>query len=50
MIAALGGTPSRYIWSEAETALPMIQNNVLLGVEQYMDQVNRKFEVTGGRD
>ena len=49
MIAALGGTPSRYIWSEAETALPMIQNNVLLGVEQYMSEVNRKFEVTGGR-
>ena len=50
MIAALGKSPSRYIWAEAETALPMIQNNVLLGVEQYMSQVNRKFEVTGGRN
>jgi hypothetical protein len=47
MIAALGKSPSRYIWAEAETALPMIQNNVLLGVEQYMSQVNRKFEVIG---
>jgi hypothetical protein len=45
MIAALGKSPSRYIWAEAENALPMIQNNVLLGVEQYMSNVNRKFEV-----
>ena len=49
MIAALGKTPSRYIWAEAETALPMIQNNVLLGVEQYMSQVNRNLEVIGGK-
>lgn len=49
MIAALGKSPSRYIWAEAETALPMIQNNVLLGVEQYMSQVNRNLEVIGGK-
>lgn len=48
MIAALGKSPSRYIWPEAEGALPMIQNNVLYGVEQYMNQVNRNLEVIGG--
>lgn len=50
MIKALGGSPSRYIWAEAETALPMIQNNVLLGVEQYMKDVNRNLQVIEGRN
>ncbi len=49
MIQALGKSPSRYIWAEADTALPMIQNNVLLGVEQYMNEVNRNLEVIGGK-
>jgi hypothetical protein len=48
MIAALGGSPSRYIWSEAEGALPMIQASVLAGVEQYMAGVNRNLQITRG--
>ena len=46
MIAALGGRPSRYIWAEAEGALPMIQTSVLNGVEQYMAGVNRNLQIT----
>jgi len=48
MIAALGGSPSRYIWSEAEGALPMIQASVLSGVEEYMAGVNRNLQITRG--
>lgn len=48
MITALGGNPSRYIWSEAEGALPMIQASVLNGVEEYMAGVNRKLQITRG--
>jgi hypothetical protein len=43
MIAALGGKPSRYIWSEAEGQLPLIQASVLAGVQEYMDQVNKNI-------
>jgi hypothetical protein len=43
MIAALGGRPSRYIWSEAEGQLPLIQQSVLAGVEEYMNGVNRNL-------
>jgi len=43
MISALGGRPSRYIWSEAEGQLPMIQQSVLSGVQEYMDKVNRNI-------
>jgi hypothetical protein len=43
MIAALGGRPSRYIWAEAEGQLPMIQDSVLSGVQEYMDKVNRNL-------
>jgi len=43
MISALGRRPSRYIWSEAEGQLPMIQQSVLSGVQEYMDQVNRNI-------
>jgi hypothetical protein len=46
MIQALGGKPSRYIWSEAEGALPLIQSSVLNGVEQYMATVNRNLQIT----
>jgi len=46
MIKALGGNPSRYIWSEAEGALPLIQSSVLNGVEQYMAKVNRNLQIT----
>ena len=46
MITALGRKPSRYIWSEAEGQLPMIQASVLNGVEQYMATVNRKLQIT----
>ena len=46
MIKALGGSPSRYIWSEAEGALPLIQSSVLNGVEQYMATVNRNLTIT----
>ena len=46
MTAALKGTPSRYIWSEAEGQLPFIQASVLAGVEEYMTGVNRKLQVT----
>jgi hypothetical protein len=46
MIAALGGSPSRYIWSEAEGQLPFIQASVLSGVEQYMAGVNRNLQIT----
>ena len=46
MIAALGGRPSRYIWSEAEGQLPLIQASVLAGVEEYMTSVNRKLQIT----
>lgn len=49
MIAALGKSPSRYIWPEAQGALPMIQQNVLYGVEEYMNQVNRNLQVIEGR-
>lgn len=49
MIAALGKSPSRYIWPEAEGALPMIQQGVLYGVQEYMDRVNRNLEVIEGR-
>jgi hypothetical protein len=48
MISALGGSPSRYIWSEAEGQLPMIQQSVLSGVEEYMTQVNRNLVIEGG--
>jgi len=43
MISALGSRPSRYIWSEAEGQLPMIQQSVLSGVQEYMDKVNRNI-------
>jgi hypothetical protein len=46
MIAALKGRPSRYIWSEAEGQLPLIQQSVLAGVEEYMAGVNRKLQIT----
>lgn len=46
MINALGRTPSRYIWAEADGALPMIQRSVLSGVEEYMAGVNRKLQIT----
>jgi hypothetical protein len=46
MIKALGGSPSRYVWSEAEGQLPMIQMSVLNGVEQYMAKVNRNLQIT----
>jgi hypothetical protein len=46
MIAALGSSPSRYIWAEAEGALPLIQSSVLNGVEQYMAGVNRNLQIT----
>jgi hypothetical protein len=45
MVQALGKAPSRYIWAEGETALPMIQTYVLYGVEDYMARVNRNLEV-----
>lgn len=47
MIAALSGRPSRYVWSEAEGALPMIQASVLSGVEEYMNKVNRNISQVG---
>jgi len=49
MIAALGKTPSRYIWPEANGALPMIQQNVLYGVNEYMAKVNRNLEIIEAR-
>lgn len=49
MIRALGRSPSRYVWPEAEKSLPFIQSSVLLGVKQYTDQLNRKFEVIGDK-
>ena len=49
MINALGGRPSRYIWAEAEGQLPMIQQSVLAGVEEYMQQVNRNLTIEGGK-
>jgi hypothetical protein len=48
MIKALGASPSRYVWPEAEDSLPMIQHYVLLGVEEYTSKLNRKIEVIGG--
>jgi hypothetical protein len=49
MINALGGSPSRYIWSEAEGQLPMIQASVLAGVEEYMAGVNRNLLIEDGK-
>jgi hypothetical protein len=49
MINALGGRPSRYIWAEAEGQLPMIQQSVLAGVEEYMTKVNRNLQIEGGK-
>lgn len=49
MIRALGGSPSRYVWPEAEAALPMIQTYVLYGVEEYMTKLNRNLEIVGNR-
>ena len=49
MIKALGGSPSRYIWPEAERSLPFIQGTVLMGVEQYTNELNRKFQVIGDK-
>jgi hypothetical protein len=49
MIKALGGRPSRYIWAEAEGQLPMIQQSVLAGVEEYMTKVNRNLQIEGGK-
>ena len=49
MVQALGKAPSRYIWAEGETALPMIQTYVLYGVEDYMSRVNRNLEVVSRR-
>jgi hypothetical protein len=46
MISALGRKPSRYIWAEAEGQLPMIQQSVLSGVQEYMDKVNRNLQIT----
>lgn len=45
MIAALGKTPSRYIWPVGERSLPQVQSDVLKGVEEYMNRVNRNLEV-----
>jgi hypothetical protein len=47
MISALGGRPSRYIWSEAEGQLPFIQQSVLSGVQEYMTKVNRNLTIEG---
>ena len=47
MIRALGRSPSRYVWPEAEKSLPFIQGTVLMAVKQYTDELNRKFEVIG---
>ena len=49
MIKALGGRPSRYIWAEAEGQLPMIQQSVLAGVEEYMTKLNRNLTIEGGK-
>jgi hypothetical protein len=49
MMRALGGSPSRYVWPEAEAALPMIQTYVLYGVEEYMTKLNRNLEIVGNR-
>jgi len=49
MIAALRDKPSRYIWSEAEGQLPMIQASVLAGVEEYMAGVNRNLIIENGK-
>jgi hypothetical protein len=46
MIAALKNKPSRYVWSEAEGQMPMLQASVLAGVEEYMATVNRNLQVT----
>ena len=48
MMQALGKRPSRYIYPEVESSLPFIQSTVLLGVEQYTNQLNRKIEIVGG--
>jgi hypothetical protein len=49
MIRALGGRPSRYIWAEAEGQLPMIQQSVLAGVEEYMTKLKRNLTIEGGK-
>jgi hypothetical protein len=49
MLQALGRSPSRYIYPEVEASMPFIQGTVLLGVEQYTSQLNRKFETIGGK-
>ena len=49
MIQAIKGKPSRYVWSEAEGQLPMIQASVLAGVEEYMAGVNRNLIIEGGK-
>lgn len=49
MMMALGQSPSRYIWPEAEQSMPMIQHYVLLGVEEYMSKLNRDLEVIGDK-
>jgi hypothetical protein len=49
MMQALGKSPSRYIYPEVESSMPFIQSTVLMGVEQYTNQLNRKFEVIGGK-
>jgi hypothetical protein len=47
MLQALGLSPSRYIYPEVEASRPFIQSTVLMGVEQYTNDLNRKFEVIG---
>jgi hypothetical protein len=47
MLQALGRSPSRYIYPEVEASMPFIQSTVLMGVEQYTNDLNRKFEVIG---
>lgn len=49
MIKALGMSPSRYIYPEAEQSVPFIQGYVLQGVEQYLDKLDRNLEVIGNR-
>lgn len=47
MIAALGKSPSRYIWPVAETAIPQVASNIGYLVDEYAAEFNSNLLLIG---